>query len=108
VRQLLAASGPPSNSGANASQKLRCIDWFFYVVVCPKVKQENPLCRLTRTQHKERNILRFSPNLPTETLDRLSRKSYIENDKIGFGRREDFPYCYRNVRNGDHVVAGWH
>ncbi len=53
----LAASSPRSDSVANASQKLRCIDWFSYVVICPKVKHENPVCRLTRTQHKKWNIL---------------------------------------------------
>jgi hypothetical protein len=52
----VAASSPPSDPGANASQKFRCIDWFCYVVICPKVKHENPVCWLTGTQHKKWNI----------------------------------------------------
>jgi hypothetical protein len=50
-------SGPPSDPGANPSEKLCSIDWFCYVVICPKVKHENLVSRLTSTQHKKWHIL---------------------------------------------------
>src|SRR5882757_3326835 len=82
------ASGPPFDAGANASQKLCCVDWFRYVVICPQVEHENPVCRLTRTQDKKWNILRCLSNLATEILDRLARKPYIQDNKIGLSWRE--------------------
>ena len=98
-------SSPPSDPGANPSQKFYCINWFRYVVICPKVKAENPVCRLTSTQHNQWNIPRFFPDLATEILDRFACKPYIENDKIWFRWSEYSRYHSRKVGNSNHIVG---
>jgi hypothetical protein len=101
-----AVSIRPADPGANSGQKFCYIDWFRYVVICPNVKAENPVCRLTSTQHKKWNILRLFPDLATEILDRFARKPYIQNDKVRLRWSEYSRYHSRKIRNSNHVV-GW-
>ena len=101
----LSTPSPPFDPSANAGQKLRCIERFCYVVICTKVKHENPVCWIPITQHEKWNILRFLPDLATEVLHMLAPRPYIQNDKIGFSGKQYFRYHGRKVWNGDHLVA---